>query len=181
MQEFLEIVKGRRSIRKYEDRPVPPEALDAVLEAVRWAPSWANTQCWELVVVTDPSIKAQIQASLPPKGNPALNAVVQAPVLLALCGKLNTSGFYKDQVTTKFGDWFMFDLGIACQNICLTAHALGLGTVVVGLFDHDKARAVLKLPEGCELVALIPLGYPAKISSAPNRREVAEFTHRNTY
>ncbi len=181
MQEFMDIVKGRRSIRKYEDKPVPPEALDAVLEAVRWAPSWANTQCWELVVVTDTSVKERLQASLPPKGNPAVNAIVQAPVLLALCGQLKSSGFYKGQTTTKFGDWFMFDLGIACQNICLTAHALGLGTVVVGLFDHDKARAVLNLPAGYELVALIPLGYPAKISSAPNRREIKEFTHRNTF
>ncbi len=181
MQEFMDIVKGRRSIRKYEDKPVPPEALDAVLEAVRWSPSWANTQCWELVVVTDASIKERVQASLPPKGNPAASAIVQAPVLLALCGKLKSSGFYKDLATTKFGDWFMFDLGIACQSICLTAHALGLGTVVVGLFDHDKAGAALKLPAGCELVALIPLGYPAKVSSAPNRREIAEFTHRNTF
>jgi nitroreductase len=88
---------------------------------------------------------------------------------------------FMDQVTTKFGDWFMFDLGIACQTIALAAHALGLGTVVVGLFDHDKARAVLKVPEGHELVALIPVGYPAKISSAPNRRKIAEITHPDTF
>jgi nitroreductase len=75
----------------------------------------------------------------------------------------------------------MFDLGIACQTICLAAHALKLGTVVVGLFDHAKAASVLKVPEGCELVAMIPLGYPAKISSAPNRREVAEFTHQDCF
>jgi nitroreductase len=181
MQGFMEIVKGRRSIRKYEDKAVPPEALNAVLEAVRFAPSWANTQCWEVVVVTQASVKERLQATLPPKGNPAAGAIVQAPVVLALCGKLKSSGFYKDLVTTKFGDWFMFDLGIACQNICLTAHALGLGTVVVGLFDHDKARAVLNLPEGCELVVLIPLGVPAKVSAAPNRREIAEFTHRETF
>jgi len=53
--------------------------------------------------------------------------------------------------------------------------------VVVGLFDHDKARTVLKVPEGHELVALIPVGYPAKISSAPNRRQIAEFTHPDTF
>ncbi len=181
MPEFVEIVKTRRSIRKYEDRNVPPEPLDTILEAVRWSPSWANTQCWEIVVVRDPAVKQQLQATLPPKGNPAAGAMLQAPVVLALCGRLKSSGYYKDQAPTKFGDWFMFDLGIACQNICLTAHALGLGTVVVGLFDHDRAKAVLKVPEGYELVAMIPLGFPAKVSSPPNRREIAEFTHQDTF
>jgi nitroreductase len=181
MAEFIEIVKGRRSVRKYDAREVPAEALETILEAVRWAPSWSNTQCWEIVVVRDRTVKEQLQAALPPKGNPAAGAMVQAPVVLALCGRLKSSGFYKEQVTTKLGDWFMFDLGIACQNICLTAHALGLGTVVVGLFDHDRAKAVLKVPQGCELVAMIPLGFPAKTSSAPNRREVAEFTHHDTF
>ena len=181
MPEFVEIVKTRRSIRKYEDRNVPSETLNTILEAVRWSPSWANTQCWEIVVVRDPAVKQQLQATLPPKGNPAAGAMLQAPVVLALCGRLKSSGYYKDQAPTKFGDWFMFDLGIACQTICLTAHALGLGTVVVGLFDHDRASAVLKVPEGYELVAMIPLGFPAKVSSAPNRRETAEFTHQDTF
>jgi len=181
MQDFIRIVRERRSIRKYENREVPASALSTLLEAVRWTPSWANTQCWEIVVVKDKSLKEQLQATLPPKANPAAGAIVQAPVLLALCGKLKSSGFYRDQVTTKFGDWFMFDLGLACQNICLTAHTLGLGTVVVGLFDHDQAKSVLKVPEGYELVALIPVGYPAKTPAAPNRREVAEFTHHDVF
>ncbi len=80
MPEFVEIVKTRRSIRKYEDRNVPPEPLDSILEAVRWSPSWANTQCWEIVVVRDPAVKQQLQATLPPKGNPAAGAMLQAPV-----------------------------------------------------------------------------------------------------
>ncbi len=181
MQDFMNVVRGRRSVRKYEAREVPAEALATVLESVRWAPSWANTQCWEIVVVKDPAVKEQLQATLPPQGNPAVGAMLQAPVVLALCGKLKSSGYYKDQVTTKFGDWFMFDLGIACQNICLTAHSLGLGTVVVGLFDHDKAKSALNVPAGCELVVMIPLGYPAKISSAPNRREISEFTHADRF
>jgi nitroreductase len=107
--------------------------------------------------------------------------MVQAPVVLVLCAKLKSSGFYKGEVTTKFGEWFMFDLGVACQNLCLAAHALGLGTVVVGLFDHDKAKRVLQVPESHELVVMVPLGFPAKISAAPNRREVGEFRHENFF
>jgi nitroreductase len=130
-----------------------------------------------VIVVKDPAIKAQLQASLPPKGNPAASAMVQAPVVLVMCAKSGVSGFYKDQPSTQFGEWMMYDLGLATQNLCLMAHSLGLGTVVVGLFDHQKARQVVDVPAGYELVTMIPLGYPAKAGTAPKRREVSEFTH----
>lgn len=176
MSDLTDLIKNRRSIRKYEERDVPEELLRHVLDAVRWAQSWANTQCWEVVVVRNAETKQKLQETMG-KGNPATKAIVNAPVVLAICGKLNSSGYYKDQVTTKFGDWFMFDLGIATQNLCLMAHSLGLGTVVVGLFDHDKAKEILGVPENYELVTLVPLGYPAKESSPTKRREVSEFTH----
>ncbi len=180
MTEFMEIVKGRRSVRKYEDREIPEEAMETVLEAARWAPSWANTQCWEVVVVKDPAVKEKLQGIISPK-NPATKAMVQAPALLVVCGKLGSSGYYNDKVTTKFGDWFMYDLGIVTQNICLAAVSEGLGTVIVGLFDHDKAREILGVPEGYEVVTMLPMGYPAKISSPPKRREIAEFTHDDAF
>ncbi len=176
MNEFMEIMKNRRSIRKFEDKEVEDEKLKQILEAVQWSQSWANTQCWEVVVIRDQDVKDQLQETMV-KGNPATNAIVQAPILLALCAKLQSSGYYKEQVTTKFGDWFMFDMGLATQNICLTAHSLGLGSVVVGLFDHDKAKQVLQVPEGYELVTIIPLGYPAKTPKTPERRSIEDFTH----
>ncbi len=180
MSDIMEVIKERRSIRKYEEKDVPEGVLNSLLEAVRWSPSWANTQCWELIVVKDKTLKENLKDTIFPK-NPATNAIAQAPVLLALCGKLKSSGFYNNIVTTKFGDWFMFDLGLFTQTLCLAAQNLGLGTVIVGLFDHDKAKSMVKVPEGFELVVLIPLGYPAKISSAPKRREIGEFVHHNTF
>ncbi len=176
MAEFMEVLKNRRSIRRYQDKPLSDELLNYILEAVKWSPSWANTQCWEIVVVKDPENKEKLQSTLP-KTNPASKAMVEAPVVLVLCGKLKSSGYYKGQVTTKFGDWFMFDLGIAAQSICLAAKDKGLGTVVVGLFDHDKAKEILGLTQDYEVVAMIPVGYPAKDSAAPKRREISEFAH----
>jgi nitroreductase len=180
MSGIMEAIKERRSIRKYEDKDVPEDVLNSLLDAVRWSPSWANTQCWELIVIREKALKEGLRDTIFPK-NPATNAIADAPVLLALCGRLKSSGYYKDIVTTKFGDWFMFDLGIFTQTLCLAAQSLGLGTVIVGLFDHDKAKKVVKVPDGYELVVLIPLGYPAKISSAPKRREIGEFVHRNIF
>ena len=130
-------------------------------------------------MVRDLSIKEQLQGTL--IKNPATKAMVQAPVVLVLCGKLKSSGYYKGKVSTKFGDWFMFDLGIAAQSLCLTAYDLGLGTVIVGLFDHNKTKKILGVPEDYEVVSMIPLGYPAKDSEAPKRREIKEFIHYDTF
>ena len=75
----------------------------------------------------------------------------------------------------------MFDLGIATQSLCLAAHGLGLGTVIVGLFDHDKAAEAVGLPEGYELVAMTPLGYPGKTPPPPKRREIDDFIHQDKF
>ena len=180
MKSVINVIKERRSIRKYDTREVPEDVVNSLLDALRWTPSWANTQCWEVIRIKDRGLREKlVEASF--KGNPANKALVEAPVLLALGAKLNTSGFYKGEVTTKYGDWFMFDLGLAAQTLCLTAQSLGLGTVIVGLFDHDKAGKILAVPEGYAIVALIPAGYPAHHPSAPKRKEIGEFLHSDTF
>jgi nitroreductase len=175
MADLMDIIKGRRSMRKYQEKEIPEESLDQILESVRWAPSWANTQCWEVIIVKDPGIKEQLQATL--IRNPATKAMAQAPVVLVLCGKLKISGYYEGRLETKLGDWFMFDLGIASQNICLTAYNLGLGTVIVGQFDHNRVKGILGVPDDYGVVTMIPLGYPAKDPKAPKRREINDFCH----
>ncbi|MGC8490461.1 MAG: nitroreductase family protein [Syntrophobacteraceae bacterium] len=180
MADITDVILKRRSIRNYEERQVPEEVLDRVLEAVRWTPSWANTQCWEIILVKDREMKEKLQQTMS-KGNPATRAIVEAPVVMAVCGKLQSAGFYKGQSATKFGDWFMFDLGLATQTLCLAAQNEGLGTVIAGLFDHEKAKQALEVPEGYELVTLIPLGYAAKPTGAPGRREISQFVHHEKF
>lgn len=181
MDAFFETLASRRSIRKFQDRDVPETELYRILEAVRWSPSWANTQCWEIVVVRDPEIKKSLQGTMHPKGNPAFKAVYNAPVVLAVIGKLEASGYYKEKVTTMLGDWYQFDLGIAVQSLCLSAWALGLGTVIVGLYDIREASKVLGVSGGYQLVSLIPMGYPDQTPKPPKRKEVADFVHLNRF
>ena len=176
MTDIMRVIRERRSIRQYETKDISQEVLNSLLEAIRWSPSWANTQCWEVIIIRDPNTKKKLQETLP-KGNPARDAVYEAPIVFAICAKLERAGYYKGSAATKFGDWFMFDLGIATQSLCLAAHSMNLGTVIVGLFDHDKAKEVLKVPTGYELVVLIPIGYPKKIPSPPKRKEIKEFVH----
>jgi len=176
----MDVIKGRRSVRNYQEKEIPEEALNQIMGAVQWSPSWANTQCWEIIAIKDAAVKDQIKEILP-KTNPGTKHFAEAPVVLAVCGQLGKAGYYSGQVTTKFKDWFMFDLGIATQSLCLMAHDLGIGTVIMGLFDHDKVAEILGVPEGYELVSLIPMGYPTKDSAGPKRREISDFVHYDRF
>jgi len=178
--DLMEAIKGRRSIRKYKPDPIPEDALQKIMEAVRWAPSWANTQCWEVIIVRDPNMKSALANTLT-KTNPSLSSMTEAPLVIVLCGKKGVSGFKKGEAATVKGDWLMFDTGIAMQTLCLTAHSLGLGTVVVGLLDHKKAEEILGVPQNAEVVAMTPLGYPAVEGSAPKRKEPSEFVFYDRY
>jgi nitroreductase len=180
MSDLMDIIRNRRSIRRYQEKAIPETILHKLLEAARWAPSWANTQCWHFVVVKDTEIKKKIQEAVPPR-NPSSLAIVNAPVLLVVCGQLKRSGYYNGEYPTKFGDWFMYDLGLATQNLCLAAHDSGLATVIVGLFDHDKVGKVIKLPAAHEVLVLIPLGYADHEPSPPKRRELQEFVHYDLF
>ena len=73
MDDFMDIVKSRRSVRRFEEKDIPEHLVDTVLESVQWSPSWANTQCWEVVMVKDQAIKEKLQETIAPK-NPATKA-----------------------------------------------------------------------------------------------------------
>ena len=178
--DTIEAIKTRRSIRQYKDTPVTDEQLNTVLEAVQWAPSWANTQCWEIVVVKDPAIKEKLAGALSP-GKPSTDAVKKAPLVLVGCARKGKSGYYKGQPITSKGDWLMYDMGLAMQNLCLAAQALGLGTVQIGAFVPEDAEKVLGVPEDVTVVAMTPLGVPAADSKAPKRRAIEEFVHYDTF
>jgi len=178
--DLMEAIKGRRSIRKYKSDPVPEEVLGTLMDAVKWSPSWANTQCWEVIAVRDLKMKSELATALS-KGNPALSSMTEAPLVIVVCGKKGVSGFKKGEATTAKGDWLMFDTGLAMQTLCLTAHTLGLGTVIVGNFDHHRVGEILGVPQNIEVVAMTPLGYPAAEGIAPKRKEPSEFVFFEKY
>jgi nitroreductase len=179
--EVLEAIKTRRSIRQQKPDPIDDETLQKILEAARWAPSWKNTQCWRFVVVRDNSIKAEIANCLikSKRGDTLVDnggtmAVIQAPVLIVACAELGKSGLNAGVFATDKGDWYMFDTALAMQNLVLAAHALGLGTVHLGLFDATKVAEILDVPEGFCVVSMAPLGYPDEQPAARPRKELSE-------
>lgn len=178
--DLYRAIRGRRSVRKYRPDPVPAELLDRLLEAAQWAPSWAHTQCCEVVVAASPAVKAALQGTLS-ETNPAFRAMVEAPLVVAFCGRKGRAGFKKGEPATPRGDWLLFDVALAMENFMLAAEAEGLGTVCVGLFDAAAAAAALGVPEGLDVVALTPLGYPAGETKVPPRKARGDFVHRDRY
>ena len=171
--EVLEAIRTRRSIRRYKTTPVDDKTIELVLEAARWAPSWANTQCWRFIVVRDSNIKDELANMI--GDNRATDAVRNAPVVIIACAELGKSGYYYGEPATDKGDWYMFDVALAMQNLVLAAHSLGLGTVHVGLhFDTKKAASILGVPQGFCPVEMTPLGYPEEEPKIRPRRELSE-------
>jgi nitroreductase len=182
--ELFEAIRARRSVRRMKTAPLPAGALETILEAGRLAPSWANTQCWQFVVVDDAAAKARLIDAVTPPTNRAMEALRASPVTIAVCAETGKAGFFKGVAATDKGDtWYMFDTGLITENICLAAAGLGLGSVIIGLADHKKLSAALNLPPGVVPVCLIPIGWPDDGDSPPRstRKTVAEFVSRNSF
>ncbi len=177
--DLFEAITRRRSFRKYTDEPVKDEELERCLDAARWAPSWANTQCTRFVVVKDKDTRAKIAGLLSEK-NPARHAVEDAPLVVVFAARLGESGFIKGERTDD-KEWYMFDAGLSMQNFCLAAHALGLGTVIVGLMDYKGIENLLGLDENFQVVALTPLGRPDGGDRPPARKEIPELRHDGSW
>ena len=178
--QVMEAIKGRRSVRSFLSDPVTDEQLNFILEAARWAPSWANTQAREFIVVKDQATKEALSRTLSPN-NPSTDAMVQAPIVIAALGRKGLAGFKKGALSTKLGDWFMFDVALALQNLTLAAHSQGLGTVHVGAMRQEEAEEILQVPEGYSLIELIPLGRPAVMPGPTPRKELSEIVHLDRY
>ncbi len=159
MPEFIEIVKLRRSVRRYLPDPVPREMIEKCLEAARYAPTACDTQSWRFIV-TEGDLKDRIAKDCLGELPVPNRWAVEAPVIVVLASA-------KDFVTHRIGagikgtKYDLIDAGIAGEHFVLQAAELGLGTCWLGWFRKRKIRQLLSLPAGWEITALITLGYPS--------------------
>lgn len=170
-----ECIKGRRSIRKFADTPVSRDVIADIVETASYAPSWKHTQITRYIAV-EGALKDKIVDECTSAYAKNGEIIKNAPMLIAVTFIKNRSGFERDgsYSTPKEGGWQMFDAGVASEAFCLAAYEQGLGTVIMGIFDEAKAASLLEVPEERELVALIPIGYPAESPAAPKRKSVEE-------
>ena len=169
-----ECITGRRSIRQFLDKPVSHELLSQIVETASYAPSWKHTQIVRYIAVEGETKQklAQCTSAYPNNGKIMENA----PMVIAVTVIKGRCGFERDgSYTTGRGDsWQMYDAGVASEAFCLAAYEQGLGTVIMGIFDQKEASDLLEIPEERELIALIPIGYPAESPIAPKRKSVEE-------
>ena len=170
-----ECIKGRRSIRKFADTPVSRDVIADIVETASYAPSWKHTQITRYIAV-EGELKDKIADECTSAYAKNGEIIKNAPMLIAVTFIKNRSGFERDgsYSTPKEGGWQMFDAGVASEAFCLAAYEQGLGTIIMGIFDEAKAASLLEVPEERELVALIPIGYPAESPAAPKRKSVEE-------
>ena len=159
----LDVIKARRSIRKYKPSPVEDDKLMLVLEAGRLAPAANNAQEWKFIVVRDPEI---IKKLVPACGGQSF--IADAPVILVICATGDARAMYCGQLASTV------DCSIALSYMVLEAAELGLGTCWLGYFSSDKVKRVLDIPDGNTVVAVAPLGYPDEAPMPRPRKGISQ-------
>ncbi|HSV30876.1 MAG TPA: nitroreductase family protein [Atribacteraceae bacterium] len=168
--EMLEVISGRRSIRKFWTENVNPEDLKEILEAARLAPSAKNLQPWKLIVIRNDKKKRLIAQACAGQ-----EFIGEAPVVIVACAVSRGS------FIGKYMESWPMDVAIAMDHLMLAAWNKGLGTCWIGNFDEEKIKELCSVPPEVRVVGLTPLGYPAKIHQPSPRRPLEKVICEENY
>jgi len=157
--ELFNAIFDRRSIRKYKTQPVEEEKIQQILKAAMYAPSARDTQSWQFVTITRRVMLDELT-----RVHPYAGMLAEAPLAILVCG---------DKTLEPNEGYLSINCSAATQNILLASHALGLGSVWLGVYPRpERIKAIstaLNLPEYIIPIALIAVGYPAEIKERPER------------
>jgi F420 biosynthesis protein FbiB-like protein len=195
-----DVIKKRRSVRKYLPQMVPTDAVLEVLVAAGWAPSAHNSQTWRFIILENPSVKRQLAEAMADswaadveKDGGKIDAKIRqervdrfanAPALILACTVMDGLRKFSDQQRQMFErDLSQQSLGAAMQNLLLTAHALGFGACwfCAPGFCKETVRKVLGIPEAVEPEAFVIIGYPAETPTLPPKKPIGEYCFRDMW
>ena len=171
MSYFMELCKRRQSCRDFSDKPVEREKLLQCIEAARLAPSGCNAQPWSFVVVEDPKLVPEVAKCAQPlgfneyasKAKAFIVVLEEHAVLMPKLGALLDSQYFAKG-----------DLGAAVVTICYAAEELGLGSLIIGIYDREKLCSLLNIPIEKQFAGIIAIGYPASDNVRPKQRKKLE-------
>jgi len=159
----IDAIRARRSIRKYESKPIPKDVLEDLLNAARLAPSANNLQRWRIVVVTDEKLKDSLVSV---SGGQKFVGECSAYLL----GVAEPGAYYSG-----------VDMTIAFDHLSLRAVELGLGTCWIGDFEPEKVKEILGIPKEREVIVCMTLGYPATSPAARKRKDLPALFFRERW
>lgn len=182
--EVLKAIRERRSVLRFKPEPVPEDKLELILEAGRWAPSYANSQPWTFVVIRDEETKKRLGAlidriALARRGRIAISGkgIGNAPVVIAV-------------VVDPWRDprHFVEAGAVAAQNMALAAHSLDLASYWAGVYEpgggrrsvEAQVKRILGVPRELHVIALLPIGYPA-YQARSERAELADIVRHDRF
>lgn len=159
--DVIKAVRERRSVRSFKDGDIPEDIVDRLIEALLWAPSAGNLQSRKFYFVKDGPLKKRIASA-------ALNQrfIAEAPLVVVGCADRSIEGRYGDRGLSLYS---IQDVAVSLMCMMLTAHEAGLATCWVGAFHEAEVFEALDMPRNLRPVALMPVGYPGRIPSAPPR------------
>ncbi|MFC1905605.1 nitroreductase family protein [Chloroflexota bacterium] len=154
--ETLETISKRCSLKTHlSGKEVEPEKIDTILNAARLAPSARNTQTWRFIVVKDKMVINTLAKTAVTEGNMVIS---QAPVIIVICGRA------RDSASRDGKDYYLFDAGLAVENLLLAATELGLATHPMTGISEPEIKGILKIPDDVRVIAITPLAYPPEAS-----------------
>lgn len=169
---ILNVIKQRRSVRRYKADPIPDDVLRRVLEAARFSPSGKNLQPWKFILVQDESLKQSlVDASV------RQSFIAEAPVVVVACG-------FPDRCYSRMGNYmksWAVDVAIAFEHMVLQAQEEGLGTCWIGAFEEKDVKSLLNVPDGVRVLALTPLGYPDENPVSRGRKSLEDIVSYDSY
>jgi len=168
--DVMEVIEKRKSIRAYQEKPIPEEKLRKLLEAARLAPSARNAQPYKYIVVKDAKLREKLAQEATP-----YHFIGEAPVII-IAVALRPDYVMRSEVPA-----YAVDIGIAFDHITLAAIEEGLGTCWIGGFYQEPVKKILNIPERYKVVAMLPVGYPAESPSKKPRKSLDELICYDTF
>ncbi len=162
---LVDVILGRRSIRRFEQKEIPKDILDRILEAGRQAPSAANRQPWHFIVLTDDRIKGRLSKWLFTKH------IKNSSVTIVGCAN---TGLLDRR-------WSTIGTSIALQNMVIAAWAMGVGSCWIGGFKENEVKKLLGISDKWKVVALVSFGYPSEKPHAKRRKPIEKIVGYNKF
>ncbi|WP_346867395.1 MULTISPECIES: nitroreductase family protein [unclassified Clostridium] len=167
--EFQKCIETRRSIRNFNSKEVSNDIIEEIVNAAAYAPSWKNSQVTRYYAIKDAKVKDAIIEAMPDFNKPSCKS---APVIIVSSVVKFRSGYTRDGGfdSAKGDGWQMYDCGLSNMIFLLKAKELGLGTVILGIFDEAKVTEIVGIPDTEEIVSVIPIGYFDEEVAMPKRK-----------